>query len=132
MPSSKTSSSRRRVMFVEGSDALRQIARMVLQRAGYDVDQAGDGATAAKLLRRADRDFDVIVVDLALPDLSGARIVTEAQTLRSFVPVVLVTEDARPSDALFVRLQKPYSPEALVAAVEAGLARGLPRRVASS
>src|SRR5688572_8494282 len=132
MPSRSTAPDRRRVLFVDDSDALRQVARMVLDRAGFDADQAADGAAALKLLGRTEREYAVVIVNLRLPDLSGARIVTEAGVKRPFTPVVLVSEDDRPSDKLFVRLQKPYSPEALLAAVEAALARALPRGVATS
>ncbi len=131
MPSRSTTPARRRVLFVEDSDDLRQIARMVLDRGGYDVDQACDGGSALKLLARPDRDYDVVIVNLRLPDLSGARVVTEAQTKRPFTPIIVVSVDGRPSDGLFVRLQNPYTPEALLAAVEAALARALPRGVAS-
>ena len=77
----------------------------------------GEGAFAAARTGR----FDAAVVDLGLPDMSGHQVVCGLRALSPNLPVVIqsgyvmsVTEFA---DASTTVLEKPFPPEALVAAV---------------
>ena len=58
-----------RVLVVDDEDELRQLARRVLEAKGHEVDEAETGRVALKLVTQ--NDYDSIVLDLRMPDLSG-------------------------------------------------------------
>ncbi len=109
-----------RVLIVEDDDVLRGLIRSALADAGYDAVEAADGAAA--LVACAERDPDVILLDLALPGLGGqafadayrrglgrAKIIVTSGTTRGG------EESARMRAAVF--LSKPYDLDELVGAV---------------
>jgi len=60
---------RRRLLIVEDESSIRELLRLHLSLAGFEVEEVGDGATALERAR-AER-FDLIVLDLMLPGLDG-------------------------------------------------------------
>jgi CheY-like chemotaxis protein len=61
-----------RILLVEDHDDSRLIFQMVLQQKGHSVEAA---ATAEQALRLAEnKEFDLVISDLGLPDLSGAEL----------------------------------------------------------
>jgi PAS domain S-box-containing protein len=68
-----------RVLVVDDDEAVRELTQVFLERAGFDVETTGDGRRA---LQRAEEmpPLDYVVLDLAMPDLSGAAVL-RAQTL---------------------------------------------------
>lgn len=57
------------ILIVEDDAAIRRLVRMVLERIGYKVELAGDGVEA--VLKLGLVDFDVIILDLMMPNLDG-------------------------------------------------------------
>lgn len=60
-----------RVLLVEDEDILRRVVARALRRHGYDVVEADSVATADVALHGTDARFDVAVLDINLPDLTG-------------------------------------------------------------
>jgi len=56
-------------LVVEDDAAIRRLVRMVLERVGYKVELAADGVEA--VLKMGIIEFDVIVLDLMMPNLDG-------------------------------------------------------------
>ena len=56
----------RRVLVVEDETLIAQVIRLYLEREGYQVTVAGDGAAALDAVRRSGP--DLIVLDIGLPD----------------------------------------------------------------
>lgn len=82
---------RARVLLVEDTVTTRALERSVLESAGYDVEVAGDGAEAWRLLQEVD--VDIVVSDIDMPRMDGAalcRAIRGAPQLRD-LPIVLVT-----------------------------------------
>lgn len=81
-----------RVLIVEdnpGDVRLLQVALGVPSRTQYDVDVA---TTAAESLRLLDTyDYDVLLLDLTLPDSSGLATFTQVHEAKPFLPVVILT-----------------------------------------
>jgi DNA-binding response OmpR family regulator len=109
-----------RILVVEDDAALRRLYRAALTVSGYDVIPVGDGVEA---LRQLDEDLpDLVVLDLALPRLSGRDVQEEiaANVHLRHIPVLVVTAD--PGDlvesANVCILRKPVDPAALGAAVD--------------
>ena len=71
-----------RVLIVDDDTQLLRALRINLTARGYTVLTAADGRTA--LRAAAERQPDVVVLDLGLPDLDGTDVITE---LRTFTPV---------------------------------------------
>jgi CheY-like chemotaxis protein len=89
---------------------------------GFTIVTASDGVEALRRLEH--RAFDLIVLDLGLPRLSGldVRRETAAHAHTRHIPILVVTgqADVDPADFAGV-LRKPVDAEALVAAVDEGL-----------
>ncbi len=117
---------RTKVLVVEDDDDLRHLFRVTLALAGFDVAEARTGLEA---LERIDHNPpDLVVLDLGLPEISGAvvreQIAAHAHTRD--VPVVVVTGSDANLDALDVNcvLRKPVSPAQLVSTVQSCLGSG--------
>ncbi len=115
------------VLLVEDDPVISEVVAYQLTRAGYDVTTAGDGVVGLQAIRSGT--FDLILLDLMLPRLSGLDLLA---TLRrdSSTPVIIVS--ARESEADRVNglelgaddyLTKPYSIRELLARVRAVLRR---------
>jgi len=118
----KEAPARPRVLVVDDEDDIRVLLEQELGSAGFEVIAAVDGLHALRLAL-AGRP-DVLIVDLALPLMSGAEFLTRwrKRTGRDDAPVVVISahadlieaaRDVRP-DAVF---RKPFDVHALVAAV---------------
>jgi CheY-like chemotaxis protein len=120
-----------RILVVEDSEDVRQLAVDVLERHGHRVDTAADGREAlARLLREGDR-YDLVVMDVMLPGLNGWSVYTRASASHPGLkavfcsghdPAKLETEFRMEIPELEY-LQKPYSPADLLASVRALLGR---------
>ncbi len=117
----------RRILFVEDEKAIREAVLAYLEREGYWVTAAADGQAA--LDQFAKHRFDLIVLDLMLPKVSGEQV---CRVIRdsSDVPIIMLTAKGELEDR--VRglelgaddyLVKPFSPRELVARVRALLRR---------
>jgi DNA-binding response OmpR family regulator len=117
----------RTILVVDDEPKIVRIARDYLERAGFRVLTAGDGAAVASMVRSAKP--DLIVLDLALPKMDGLD-VTRALRRESQVPIIMLTARDDEADRL-VGLElgaddyivKPFSPKELVARVRAVLRR---------
>ena len=68
-------SNKRRILIVDDEPSIRMLVRTVLERAGYDVTTARDGREAIALL--AASDYDLVLLDVIMPNLSGLGVVDE-------------------------------------------------------
>ena len=113
------------ILIIEDNAVTRQIVRLSLSAQGYSIIEAEDGATA--ISKMAENHPDLVIQDLALPDIDG---LTLAQTLhglpgREDVPIVAFSafvdrlEEARATEAIFKAfIPKPIEPSKLVALVK--------------
>lgn len=84
------------ILIVEDDAAIRRLVRMVLERIGYKVELAGDGVEA--VLKLGLVDFDVIILDLMMPNLDGfVFIETLAENDPARLRRVIVTSAASPA-----------------------------------
>jgi CheY-like chemotaxis protein len=67
--------SKRRILVVDDDASIRTMVRIVLERAGYEVTTARNGCEAIACL--ADRDFDVVLLDVMMPKLNGIGVVDQ-------------------------------------------------------
>jgi DNA-binding response OmpR family regulator len=124
----------RTVLVVEDERKLRELLRDYLERAGFAVHSASSGAEAIEAARA--QVFDLVVLDLGLPDVAGDEVLREVRA-GSDVPVLVLT--ARASEVDRIRglelgaddyVTKPFSPRELVLRAQAIVRRGRERNVA--
>ena len=87
----------RRVLFVDADGSVRGAAHALLDRYRCEVETAHDGGEALCMVRRVPTPYDVIVVDIRLPDMNGYELMVKMQELYLLdggkpLPLVLMTE----------------------------------------
>ena len=60
-----------RVLVVDDDSGIRSLVARVLERAGWLVVDAGDGAQALEILERGKVDMDLVLTDVSMPMLDG-------------------------------------------------------------
>ena len=110
------------VLIVEDDTATRQYLRQVLEAVGCHVHEAADGEKAVGKL--ADHHYDAIVLDIALPKLSGTDVMeyiasTSPRMLESIVVVTGLegSEIRKLFPTICETLSKPVLPTRLIASV---------------
>lgn len=120
---------RRRVLVVEDSPMMVRMYRMVLG-ARYDLSFAADGAEGLDAAAR-DPGLDALVVDINMPAMDGLEFIRRlrGELGMAEVPVLVCSTEAAEGDREAARragatgfLPKPWTPPALLEALEAQLA----------
>ena len=116
------------LLFIEDDDQIRLALSLALEDEGYHVTQAENGS--AGLISFGEGDFDLVLLDLRLPDLSGFE-VCRAIRSKSIVPIIIVTAQTDTHD-LVAGLEAgadDYVTKPIVAKELAARIRALLRRV---
>src|SRR4029078_9810919 len=77
------------ILVVEDDPDVRRVIVECLSLIGYKVTEAGNGTE--ELTQPATVEPDLLVVDYAMPDMTGAEVIAEARKLVGDVPVILAT-----------------------------------------
>ena len=117
-----------KLLVVDDEPAIRLLMQAILSQEGHDVDTASDGVEA---LASVEKELpDVILLDLAMPQMDGWRFLEELRNrgLRSKVRVIIVSamSDAESlergqSEGVAEHVAKPFDADAIVRSVEAVL-----------
>jgi len=122
------------VLLVEDEPAVRAIAMRSLQRGGFRVLQASDGAAALELMEQHGQP-DLVLTDLMMPGIGGAELARRVRERWPALPILFMSgysvEDLRRQGVGLERvtIQKPFTPDDLVRSVAVALSRlkkGLP------
>ena len=118
-----------RVMFIDDEPAITSIAHAMLLRSGYVPTIFNDATAALAAFRAAPQDFDVVITDLTMPNITGVRMSEEIARIKPGTPVILATGYSGADDRLLSGghqqiLSKPFSME--------NLARGLKQALTQS
>lgn len=76
-----------KILIVEDEEAIANLLRMNLVKAGYQCETAFDGETAANMIE--ERMYDLILLDIMLPKLNGYEVLEYAKTMD--IPVIFLT-----------------------------------------
>lgn len=116
-----------RILLVDDEKHIVMVLKEYLQKEGYTVTTAHNGVVALELFKQ--NSYDLIVLDLMLPGLSGEEICKEIRK-RSAVPIIMLTakvdEDERLEGFTLGAddyISKPFSPREVVARIKAVLRR---------
>ncbi|MCA8996718.1 MAG: sigma-54-dependent Fis family transcriptional regulator [Planctomycetaceae bacterium] len=93
-----SSSSPLNLLLVEDDDGFRETAAAWLKRMGHHVEQAGNGQEALKILERAQ--FDVAIVDMNMPGISGLELLQQIGEKHYEIEVLILTGQATVENAV--------------------------------
>jgi DNA-binding NtrC family response regulator len=124
----RRSSSAGSVLIIDDEAAIRESLETLLQLEGYAVDSASSAEDG--LTRMAEHNFDLVLLDLALPDRSGMELLAEIHAQDSQLSVIMITAYGTVENAVRAMqvgaanfIQKPWDNEKLLADVRAAIAR---------
>jgi DNA-binding NtrC family response regulator len=116
------------ILIIDDEAEIRESLQTLLEFEGYEVDTAANGAQGISKL--SDRPFDLVLLDLALPDRNGLELLPELRAIDPQISVIMITAYGTVEDAVRAMqsgaanfLQKPWDNEKLLADVRAVIAR---------
>jgi signal transduction histidine kinase len=78
-----------RILLVDDDAAVRDVTAAMLRDIGYEMEEAASGDAALAVL--ADKNFDLVVIDFAMPGMSGAELARRVRNRHPSLPVLFVT-----------------------------------------
>lgn len=116
-----------KILVVDDEINIRELIKKYANFEGHDVDEAGDGLEAIEKVRA--NDYDIIVMDVMMPELDGFTAVKEIRKLKQ-IPIVMLSARGEEYDKLHGfdlgvddYVVKPFSPKELMMRINAILSR---------
>lgn len=117
------------VLVVDDESRMRKLIRDFLAQKGYSILEAQDGEEALKVFEENKNKIGIILLDVMMPKLDGWSVLRQIRQT-SNVPIIMLTARGEEQDELFgfelgvdEYISKPFSPQILVARVEAIIKR---------
>ncbi len=108
------------ILLVEDETSLRKLMKTTLEREDYRVLEAKDGAEALSICRNNLAHIDLVVTDLAMPQMTGLQLREKIRTLRSNMKFLLISGyleevmgSSEQSASMGDFLEKPFLPDEL-------------------
>lgn len=112
-----------KILIVEDERAIADVEKAYMERDGYAAEIAGNGAAALELFHRDS--YDMVLLDLMLPGMSGVEVCHEIRKT-SQVPIIMLTALSSEDDVVAGLdagaddyVVKPFSPRVLMARIRA-------------
>src|SRR5271167_4122804 len=110
------------VLIIDDEAAIRESLQTLLELEGYEVETANDGDEG--LARLADRPYDLVLLDFAMPERNGIEILQDIRERDSELAVIMITAYGTVENAVNAMqagannfIQKPWDNEKLLADV---------------
>ena len=114
------------ILVAEDETAIREFVVINLERAGYNVTEAENGAVALQKYDEANGDFDIPVLDIMMPEMDGLSVCKELRKRNGGLGIIMLTAKTQEMDKVSGLMHgaddyvtKPFSPMELVARVDA-------------
>lgn len=123
----------RRVLVVDDEDGVRRVVVWALESAGYNVTAVASGSEALEACAR--ERFDLLVVDVTMPDITGDEFVRRQRARDSAIPVLFISGDLGALPPCFesaAMLAKPFRVGDLLMAATRALGAGAQFNASSS
>ncbi|HCA71456.1 MAG: response regulator transcription factor [Oscillospiraceae bacterium] len=118
-----------RLLVVDDEEKIRLLIRKYAEFEGYSIVEAGDGMEAIQVCRDHPRDFDLIIMDIMMPELDGFSAVKEIRKICE-APVLMLSARGEEYDKIHGfelgiddYVVKPFSPKELMMRVSAIIKR---------
>jgi signal transduction histidine kinase/ActR/RegA family two-component response regulator len=109
------------ILLVEDEKSVRDLARRILERRGYNVLTAGDGGEAIELVESDDQPIHLLLTDVIMPGLNGQDVALRVRALRPDIRVLFMSgynEEAVLRHGVLAAgtafIEKPFSPSVLL------------------
>lgn len=126
------------ILIVDDDPAVQITIRLLLERAGHHVTVAGDGRQGLAVFEA--NGFDLLLLDIFMPGMDGLETMRHIRMLQPAIPIIVISGRSITPDVYaepdFLKmatklgavasLQKPFRPDALLAAVNGCLKAGEP------
>jgi signal transduction histidine kinase/ActR/RegA family two-component response regulator len=89
-PSAQTDFAGAKVLLVDDDNGVREVTATILSELGYEVLEAGSGGAALELLQQ-EPDIDLMLIDFAMPGMSGTDVARRIQRTRPSLPMLFIT-----------------------------------------
>jgi CheY-like chemotaxis protein len=117
-----------RILIVDDEAVVRRAIVRMVAAVGHDAVEAPDAATGLRLLRQ--QGADVVVTDIAMPDMTGFELIGLLRSEGETVPIIAISGSLVVSDLELIAnrlgiaelLAKPFSRDQLLSAVSKALA----------
>lgn len=123
------------ILVVEDELMLIELLKSMLERKGYHVLTAGDGAAAVMVFRQHHRSIQLVLMDIGLPGMSGWEALRLMKEINPGIPVILVSGYLEPEaqeqslkEGAQAYIAKPYVPETVHAIIRDALDGNLAQR----
>jgi PAS domain S-box-containing protein len=80
-----------RILFVDDEDFLVDIGKRMLERLGYRVTAKTSSVEAYELFRQSPDEFDLVITDMTMPDMTGDLLARKLIALRPDIPIIVCT-----------------------------------------
>lgn len=121
------------ILLVDDEPAVVEVATGYLEALGYSVEGLTDSVRAREVLTQRAWDFDLVITDMTMPDLTGDKLTTELKQIRADLPVLItsgyskkITDAAARALGAVGLLGKPFSLAELARSVANALASSFP------
>lgn len=114
----------KRILTIDDSKTIRDMLRLTLVDAGYEVFQAVDGEDGMNVLSR--QEVDIVITDINMPKMDGYEVVRQIRSNPAYqeMPVLVLTTESEAEKKNVAReagatgwMVKPFDPERLIATV---------------
>jgi DNA-binding NarL/FixJ family response regulator len=100
---------------------------MFLERNGYAVLTASDGAEALSVFQGRQENIALLISDVMMPNMNGLQLAAAVRTLRPQLPVILISGNVPNADCGWGCIAKPFTSHELVERVRQVLAENAPQ-----
>ena len=116
----------KRILIIDDDIQIRQMLRQMLEREGYEVNDASNGAEGIELYR--DAPFDLIITDIIMPEKEGLETIMELKGDFQYLKIIAISGGGRIDSKDYLKIakkfgadrtfSKPFDREELLAAIE--------------
>ena len=80
-----------RILFVDDEPSLTELGQQMLELLGYNVTTRTSSLEALELFRSKTNQFDIVITDMTMPEMSGDRLAQELIKIRPDIPIIIYT-----------------------------------------
>ena len=124
----KISSGGKRILFIDDEVQITKIATRMLESLGYQVDQKTNPQEALKALKEKPEKYDLVITDMAMPQMNALMLFEEIRRIRTDLPVILssghnplIDEKKAEETGFSAYILKPFTKAELAASVQSAL-----------
>jgi two-component system NtrC family response regulator len=115
-----------KILLVDDDSSVRRVLQFKLQKQGYEVATASDGAEALTALSK--QSYDLLLSDIRMPKMDGIELLSKVKSTRPDIKVILITAHATVTQAVeavklgaFDYITKPFDDDQLFVAIDKAL-----------